>query len=155
MNNRIQVVVSLLLITAVFPLVHASACKCKEPESVSIASAKFPLIFVGKVVGGRVDGQVRQFTFGSETILKGENSASFEIQTGMSDEDCGFDFIVGRTYLVYSYEDLVGRHVDRCGRTKEFNSSTQKEVSELKRALRGSEGHNKSLKPTNPAQGNQ
>ncbi len=52
-------------------------------------------------------------------IYKGPDQKMFVVGTGLSDEDCGYDFKLGKKYLVYAFANPSGRLTTTiCERTR-------------------------------------
>jgi hypothetical protein len=85
---------------------------------------------------------MRRVRFRVLETYQGENVNDREVWTGKGYGDCGVDFVAGRTYLVYTYEDAdTGRmETGSCTRTRE--STGKDEEIEYLRGFRRGEGGN-------------
>lgn len=114
---RNLIIVSFLL---TFLTNSAYGCQCEKPPSASEALKAADAVFVGIVVSGKmIEGDMRQYTFIVNDTLKGELKDKATVLTGRGLGECGFDFNIGRAYLVYA--NLHGNvlYTDICTRTKE------------------------------------
>ena len=97
-----------------------SRCQCFAPAeappvevAVEKALQKSDVVFLGRVMSGRVAednllGARLEYTFTVTESWKGIDSTSVRVRTGMGGGDCGYDFKLGRYYLVYANRGAVG-----------------------------------------------
>lgn len=97
-----------------------SRCQCIVPKeapplevAVEKAFQKSDVVFLGRVMSGRVAGDnlpgaQLEYTFAVTESWKGLDSTNVRIRTGMGGGDCGYDFKLGRSYLVYAYNGAPG-----------------------------------------------
>jgi hypothetical protein len=110
----------------------AVACLCSPPifhEALQSATA----IFSGKVVAidsvsGVEEGQERtneRITFEVYRQWKGDVGTTEFVTTSLSSNTCGYDFMIGTTYLVYAneFEGLRYLHTGDCYGNKEIGSA--------------------------------
>lgn len=104
----------------------AISCSCGEPPPLKKEFNSTFAIFVGKVIKGEAikieDNYVdRKFTVEISKVIKGELKNIVEIFTSIDDADCGYDFIIGRSYLIYAWNNDKGNKliINCCSRTKE------------------------------------
>ena len=79
----------------------AFACSCVETtsaEQFNDASA----IFVGIPVSISEDGEQRSIDFDVSESRKGTVANHINVTTGSGDADCGFNFEIGKEYIVYT-----------------------------------------------------
>jgi len=103
---------------------NASACECKEPDSPLSTLAKSTAVFSGKVV--ELTKNPSDFTktvkFDVHRTWKGVSEKELDVVTAIDDGGCGYNFVIGETYLVYaSGTDVL--HTSSCGRNKLFTDA--------------------------------
>ena len=113
-------VISLLLLALLnlsFPDYVRERCRCPKEAPPSTAFDKATTVFTGKVteIVRRADTQVVWFEI--DWLWKG----IIEIEKGVNTptHDCGWDFQLGSSYLVYAYEHEGQLLTDICTRTVE------------------------------------
>lgn len=146
------------IIILLLPIDTAIACSCawvkyengkylpleKEPALTIETIAGYPLIFSGmpikmelEYVPGRNSEEVilngMKVTFLVQKTWKGKKMKEITIHTGLGGGDCGFDFHLGYSYLVFPEvsEGEALPAVSTCDRTK-FLSEAQQSLSILK-----------------------
>jgi hypothetical protein len=100
----------------------ANACLCGEPPPPIEAYKSAAAVFIGTVVSGRLEGDSgRRYEFRVEESLKGKLTDNLEIFTGRGGGDCGYNFEIGKKYLVYagSSQEKLGTSI--CTRTKPYD----------------------------------
>lgn len=123
---------------------NAWACKCSSPPDVQSALKTSVVVFQGRVSsitdamslstpGGRGiygSNPYRRVRFTVLESYKGDLPAQLVIGTGRSGGDCGFEFSIGETYLVFAtparsgYEE--GDYItDICTRTAHVKDATK------------------------------
>ena len=83
---------------------------------VSRAYAQTDAIFVGTVSSKHVMedntiGARLSFTLTVDKALKGISTTVVQVRTGKGGGDCGFDFHIGQTYLVYAVHGRPGTEI--------------------------------------------
>lgn len=135
-RKTILTVMTLVIINCFAVPTFAHACSCMEIGSPIQALQKSDLVFVGDVLEGRVESTAprphRVFLFKVVDVIKGRSTEQVEVSTGLGDADCGYNFAVGRRYLVYAYAKEWGAQTGICSATKEFSAAVKKEIDELK-----------------------
>ena len=109
-------------------LPKAQACSCLPPPPPAKAFAEADAVFMGKVVSfdDAGDNWQRLAKFSVTKIWKGERSAVNQILTAISSASCGYDFLVGETYVVYANQLSDGKlHTFLCTRTKRARDSAE------------------------------
>jgi hypothetical protein len=89
------------------------------------ALADAPAVFFGRCVSGRLlpDGNKREFTFEIRRVWKGlRGRKRVTLATEASSAQCGYDFRVGETYIVYCTGTPDALHAALCTRTCLFPS---------------------------------
>jgi len=74
-----------------------------EVESFEARPSETPAPVVDSTVSFTFFGQVRFYSFRTLRVHKGPSQSRFIVLTGGGGGDCGCDFQVGKTYLVYAY----------------------------------------------------
>jgi len=116
------------------------ACSCSKPLDAPGDMSKVDVVFVGQVIKGELKDRAlekgsylsRDFELKVRETLKGKLESTVHIATGLGDNDCGFDFILGNDYLVYAYGSPQ-LETNMCAGTKKFYPLGKKEVEQLKR----------------------
>src|SRR5207302_269465 len=113
----------------------AQACSCAGGASPCQEYGTASAVFVGMPISVRTfarpvnrDGDdldnfaPRTFRFSIETSFLGITSPEMEVSTGLGGGDCGYDFKIGKRYVVYAYKSgKAGRLVTSiCSRTNPF-----------------------------------
>ena len=105
----------------------ASACSCAEPYSPSKAFEKATAVFSGMVISLEVERPKSHVVcsadpvtavFLVDTVWKGPKLDELAITTALSSVSCGYEFQIGRWYLVYASGPEDALQVDLCSRTK-------------------------------------
>lgn len=125
------------LFVALHCSVRAFACSCEKSGPPCKAFGEASAVFIGTVKGvregarkqkpdGEVDFTPRLFTFSVEEAFSGITAAEAEIATGLGDDDCGYPFVKGASYLVYAYRDERDDrlYTSACTRTNRVASAT-------------------------------
>ena len=101
---------------------QAHACSCVPPPPPQEALAKSEAVFAGRAVavgglppGGFNSDDPRVIAFKVSAVWKGPSYETMFITTPLSGASCGFDFIEGKSYIVYAWN---GVDVLLCSRTK-------------------------------------
>ena len=106
------------------------ACSCVPPDPPREALANSDVVFMGTVVSlrefERDDGLVSSadpttVEFSVGTVWKGTVSQPMYLTTRRWSESCGYPFVEGVTYVVYSRDGLT---VSLCSRTRPFSEAT-------------------------------
>lgn len=110
--RRLWKLAAVLMMTA-FSLVLApqSACACScVGNSEQEHAARADLIFVGVVtsVGGSLFGGMHDVDLAVESVIKGRAGDRVTVRTSNDGASCGYDFVVGDRYKVYSHEGASG-----------------------------------------------
>jgi hypothetical protein len=119
----------LLLLSALSLLdIHtALACSCAPPGSPGEALDGAAAVFAGQVValdfGGPVDGVFStgdpvEVTFRVSALWKGPSQRSMVVHTVRSTVSCGYEFQLGREYLVYATGSDKHLATGLCTRTR-------------------------------------
>ena len=125
--KRVRMVVLVLIMLGLWQVGtprDAYACSCAMPPEPRDALERASTVFSGMVVDVKEEiasgGLTRRaVTFDVMSSWKGANQAQMVVRTGMNDADCGFNFEVGKPYIVYTYDDDTGNpNTGLCDRTK-------------------------------------
>ena len=112
------------------------ACSCVTPGSTSEELATSAVVFVGRVVSVREferdDGLIGStdpttIEFAVSTVWKGPSYETMYLTTARLGASCGFTFVEGEQYVVYSRN---GSTVSLCSRTRSL-SEAQHDLVEL------------------------
>ena len=105
------------------------ACSCAEPGSPSEALADSAAVFLGKAVsvrefdrgdGSRGSADPTTIEFDVKTVWKGDDHQTMYLTTPRWDASCGFTFVEGEDYIVYSWD---GSEVSLCSRTRSLSEA--------------------------------
>ena len=133
---RLILVLSLILIIWFFATTTESyACSCDDPGSPSEELERSAAVFAGKVVsirdpdGPDVSDSENHLTIGFEvdTVWKGPTYETMYLTTSPHGPACGFGFVEGEKYIVYSHD---GSSAHLCTRTK-LLSAAQEDLDAL------------------------
>lgn len=103
---------ALMVLTSVLvvgPSGTACACSCAEPDTAE-NTAWADLVFVGVVVDidrpafSTSSGDLMTARLTVEQVHKGSARGHVEVKTALEGPSCGFDFVEGNRYLIYSRE---------------------------------------------------
>ncbi|MEU8078216.1 hypothetical protein AB0B31_22485 [Catellatospora citrea] len=107
--GHLAVLMVLTSALVVGPSGTACACSCAEPDPVKNAEWA-DLVFVGVVVDvdrpafSMSSGDLMTARLTVEQVRKGSATGHVEVKTAIEGPSCGFDFVEGNRYLVYSRE---------------------------------------------------
>jgi hypothetical protein len=114
---------------------NAGTCSCQYIEDAGVGIEISDLVFLGRVVALEVvpttePTRVHQAddvlaTFEVQRGWKGEMSDRITVRTPFGDVVCGFDFRIGRDYLVYANWWDGEVYVSLCSRTAPFLEAQQ------------------------------
>jgi hypothetical protein len=154
---------TLTLLTILFISSHAFCCSCKPAPSIENSyNSEYTHSIVSGVVLSKEEavfeitvhykstnteskrniGEMK-YTFLIEEIIKGSFvQDTISIITGKGVSDCGYEFEVGKKYIVYGHDGIRDRYTfterglsiytTYCGRTKEYNEQEIQNLRELK-----------------------
>ena len=114
---KIKTHIGLALIVSFFPLFGLS-CDCLAPESPKEAFEQADKVIVGKVIDATTNWMSggRKYSFEIKKSWKSSTDKFLIVNSGW-DEECGFDFELGKEYLVYTYKKFSLK-TDRCAGNK-------------------------------------
>ena len=109
------------------------ACSCIDPGSPSEALERSAAVFAGRVVsiddrlalGSSLDPLIIKFDV--ETVWKGSLHQQIELRTAFDSASCGYSFVEGVEYLVYSHN---GSEASLCSRTRPLSEAAD-DLAEL------------------------
>lgn len=144
MRNSIYIIIAFLLTT-----LNSFCCSCVGTETVKQAFRASDVVIYGEVIsigkhnlseelhyGDTIEWFTNEVTIKVTTNLKNGNAEFVTVYTGMGDGDCGFNFQIGKSYLVYAKdetqdgEELLRTNI--CTRTAEVTSDFD-ELTTLKK----------------------
>ncbi|MFQ5639821.1 MAG: hypothetical protein ACE5IR_17720, partial [bacterium] len=98
---------------------------CIPPPPPSEAFENADAVLMGRVTSFQREGKFSRVA--KLTLLKlwkGERAIADEIFTGLNSASCGFDFVVGKTYVIYASKDEEGKlHTNICTRTRHIDQA--------------------------------
>jgi hypothetical protein len=152
-----------IFILIVFLLASAGnslfACTCLGPISVEQGVKESDAVFVGQIISREMieDSTIQIYGDTSRYIIK-ELRAKYKVVvlekfkgnftqdtltiiTGLGDADCGYQFIVGKKFIIYAYKQYIGRvnqapatyETDICTRTTGYN---EREVEAIRKVIK-------------------
>ncbi len=129
--NKIIFTIFLFTFFIVLNTSNALACSCAPQESDSIetqvkeAYTNSTAVFVGEVVEviEKPDTFITEVKFKNMKSWKNELQDEITITTGRGGGDCGYEFEVGKKYLIYAYGDKGKLGTNICTRTSDFESN--------------------------------
>jgi hypothetical protein len=145
MRNLLNIFFFLIILTAF----DSHACSCFGKETIKQAYRTSDVVVSGEVVSIRKYNVIQE-VFNGDTIewyrkevtikvannFKNGNSEHIVVYTGLGGGDCGFNFEIGKSYLLYANkgtEDGVERlRTNICTRTSEISTGTE-ELEKLKK----------------------
>lgn len=116
-------------------LALAQNCDCDPPSYPAQELIDAAAVFSGRVTSIRfvdstelkeeivISGERLFVQFAVDKVWKGEKKESFVVETNSSTSTCGFPFVVGESYLVYTFYPLGGEDsttliTSQCTRTR-------------------------------------
>ena len=119
---RLVLIVMLTVISVAASHERSYACYCVSPSSASEALAKSATVFAGRVLEINDSGGSNVIVaFYVRTVWKGSAGQTAYLTTPRSgDSSCGFTFVEGEEYLVYSKN---GSQVFLCSRTSRLSEA--------------------------------
>ena len=129
--NKIIFTTSLFAFFTVLSASSVLACSCVPQGSQSIetqvkeAYTNSTAVFVGEVVEviEKPDVYITEVKFKDVKSWKNEFKDAVSITTGRGGGDCGYEFEVGKKYLVYADGDKNKLSTNICTRTSAFESN--------------------------------
>ncbi len=129
--NKIIFTIFFFAFITVLSVINALACSCVPQESESIekqvkeAYTNSTAVFVGEVVEviEKPDTFNTEVKFKNVKSWKNEFKDTVSITTGRGGGDCGYEFEVGKKYLVYADGDKNKLSTNICTRTSAFESN--------------------------------
>lgn len=117
---------------------ESQACSCAMPPSVGEAKNDSTAVFMGRALGVKVQNHLitlsgpimnRQATlFEVKRVWKGGSQTQQIVYDPGGETSCGIDFMPGKMYLVYAYEDPSQDGIlstNLCTRTKEISQASE------------------------------
>jgi hypothetical protein len=121
-----------------FTVSSAYACSCAGGSSPCQEYGRVSAVFVGTPIAVRTVPRPtntdsdeywapRTFTFSVETSFLGLAATEAEVSTGLGGGDCGYDFKLGRRYVVYAYKSAKNGKLGTsiCTRTNPFEKANE------------------------------
>ncbi len=113
----------ILMVGMVSHIPRARACSCIQPEPPAVAAEKSAAVFAGRVTD--IDPPAvmtstldeNKITFDVSRTWKGVDRSPVYIYSSGSSASCGYEFEVGKEYLVYAYENEGRLSTGLCTRT--------------------------------------
>lgn len=133
-KQRIDLILILALVAPILVLSApqpAYACTCAGPATPAKGLAQADAVFAGKVTAIKASTMYRftssremlQVTFTVSDVWKGNLHRKTTLSTAPSGEACGYEFALGRDYLVYASESRDGLSTGLCTRTRTLSSA--------------------------------
>lgn len=113
----------LLLITSIILTYHTiNSCSCLQ-GTIEEEVENTPVIFIGRVINIQKRQDFIGVTFRVGYVFKGPRNRIIRVRTALNSAMCGYNFIRGRTYLVYANVNDRVVSVSLCSRTKLFSAA--------------------------------
>lgn len=116
------------------PSTHA--CSCIENPDPVASLERAAAVFSGRVL--EIEGSFNDFGFATRTVRfdvdrawKGVETAKLKVGTAGDSAACGFDFVEGERYLVYTYGENGDLQASLCSRTANLNDVSESELAAL------------------------
>ena len=130
---RIAVIAALFVVWHVSNIGQVYACSCVVPGTPSEELANSALVFAGSAVAVREDqpflginrlpaNGLTTVEFKVDTVWKGNIMETMTLQTARYGASCGFTFVEGEEYIVYSHD---GKTVSLCSRTRSLRDAQE------------------------------
>lgn len=128
-NSIIVSFIPLLLVVLLYAD-RASACSCIYHGTPQEELQRSSSVFAGTVLSisrtatsyvGSTDAKAVRF--GVSSVWKGDQRSVLTVHIGQGGGDCGYPFVVGKQYLVYTYESMGTQYAITCSRTAELASA--------------------------------
>lgn len=126
---RTVIILSVLIVLAVWRVPAAAACSCVVPPAPREALEQADAVFVGTVL--KIDvvpgahGEEHHVRFAIDHHLKGPKSLELVVHTASNSAACGYYFRPGRQYIVYAHKGEGGYHTGLCTRTARFQDAAE------------------------------
>lgn len=123
--------VCLGLVLALAAAPAAFACSCAPPPPPQEARDQAAAVLAGKVLEITTETQPglpvgrRTVRLQVEKIWKGAACGEMTVTTGLGDADCGFSFEVGKSYLIYAFQENGGLATNICTRTAPLDQAAE------------------------------
>ncbi len=121
MRLKIFTVLAALLFCFFIDAENLAACTCLPPRPPAQAFAEADAVFLGKIISFEelVPEQQRRAHIEVLKIWKGNKEEADTLFTAFSEASCGYDFVVGETYLIYAHQqDKESLATNLCTRTR-------------------------------------
>ncbi|WP_010095530.1 hypothetical protein [Ornithinibacillus scapharcae] len=129
-NIRIGLMIVLILTTVLLSPIPTAACSCAELGPAQMEMERSTAMFKGEVLDIKDANHTRKVLIKVEEAWKGVEESQVIVVTGLGGGDCGFEFQVGREYLVYaSGEQSLSTNM--CDRTSWVQSKDASEDFEV------------------------
>lgn len=126
-----------VLLLVILSATSAEACSCAGGASPCQEYGRASFVFVGTPIAVRTVERTatgdrdddywapRTFKFAIETAFLGSTQPQADVSTGLGGGDCGYDFKIGKRYVVYAYKSgKTGRLVTSiCSRTNPIENA--------------------------------
>ena len=120
------------LLVSVFTLLlltlcqSAYACVCgsnvgvtREPEIQAFVKRSDTAVFTGELIEIADHSEYREVKFAVEQYWSGKVTSEFTIRTDKTTSSCAFDFLIGKSYLVYADSFEGSLYTGACSRNQE------------------------------------
>lgn len=117
MKNFLRIFVLFLVLPLSFSVPKAQACSCIIPGTPQEELEASSAVFAGKVLSKTGAGYGYRVTFEVSEAWKGVEYSEVDVETGFGGGDCGVNFEIGKSYLVYADASEGVLSANSCGRT--------------------------------------
>jgi hypothetical protein len=125
--NKIIISISFCVAVFIFSTVEVFGCTCIAPEPVADEYKRNTAIFSGQVISSIKSGKsARKVKIRVKDRWKGKSSKIITISTSAVGAMCGYNFVKGKSYLIYADSDESNAlWVSICSRTKLLSESKE------------------------------
>lgn len=104
---------------------RAEACSCVSPPAPRVALQKSSAVFEGKVLSLDHKPELHRLTARIEVLRTWKDAATSPVEVSTHDFDsmCGFNFEVGRSYLIYADGSSDALSTALCSRSRESENA--------------------------------
>jgi len=124
--------VALLLLAVFIKSEPVYACSCIMPEPPQESLENSAAVFSGSVTSVTERGNEKSINLTTDTFWKGEAVSDVTLSTPRDSAGCGFNFEIGKTYLIYAHENEDGSlGTTLCSRTHEIVGTDDEDIAVL------------------------
>jgi hypothetical protein len=123
--TTLSLMFSIAIVVAISNGQVASACSCAIQPNPATGLAASTSVFEGRVAKIESGQQNNLVIFDVTQVWKGPISKTITVSTAANQTSCGYDFELGKQYIVYAYGSSQALGVESCGKTTTIENGTQ------------------------------